>query len=167
MINIERDVANFKQTRDMDVDTNARIRLYAPLPSSRRRKSDNRKFNRRFRASHPVAPAAVDGRWSGWSSWSACGPDCSRVRRRSCNDPPPSNGGRPCSGKDVVVESCSGDRCNGETERRAPPFSSERLARRSLSPRSTRYSRRTSERARRFVRNVTTRRATRDIKLCH
>ncbi|EFN86869.1 Netrin receptor UNC5C [Harpegnathos saltator] len=55
---------------------------------------------------------AVDGRWSTWSSWSACGPDCSRVRRRSCNDPPPSNGGRPCQGKDVIVESCVTDRCN-------------------------------------------------------
>lgn len=60
---------------------------------------------------NPSCPA-VDGRWSTWSSWSTCGPDCSRVRRRSCNDPPPSNGGRPCQGKDVIVESCSADRCN-------------------------------------------------------
>ncbi|XP_076246719.1 netrin receptor UNC5C isoform X2 [Calliopsis andreniformis] len=60
---------------------------------------------------NPSCPA-VDGRWSSWSSWSACGPDCSRVRRRSCNDPPPSNGGRPCQGKDVIVESCAADRCN-------------------------------------------------------
>ncbi|XP_043591152.1 netrin receptor UNC5C-like isoform X1 [Bombus pyrosoma] len=60
---------------------------------------------------NPSCPA-VDGRWSSWSSWSACGPDCSRVRRRSCNDPPASNGGRPCQGKDVIVESCSMDRCN-------------------------------------------------------
>ncbi|KAG6804147.1 netrin receptor UNC5B [Apis mellifera caucasica] len=60
---------------------------------------------------NPSCPA-VDGRWSSWSSWSACGPDCSRIRRRSCNDPPASNGGRPCQGKDVIVESCSTDRCN-------------------------------------------------------
>ncbi|XP_043525379.1 netrin receptor UNC5C-like isoform X1 [Frieseomelitta varia] len=60
---------------------------------------------------NPSCPA-VDGRWSSWSSWSACGLDCSRVRRRSCNDPPASNGGRPCQGKDVIVESCSMDRCN-------------------------------------------------------
>ncbi|XP_078039879.1 netrin receptor UNC5C [Augochlora pura] len=60
---------------------------------------------------NPSCPA-VDGRWSSWSSWTACGPDCSRVRRRSCNDPPPSNGGRSCQGKDVIVESCSADRCN-------------------------------------------------------
>ncbi|KZC09608.1 Netrin receptor UNC5C, partial [Dufourea novaeangliae] len=60
---------------------------------------------------NPSCPA-VDGRWSSWSSWSACGPDCSRARRRSCNDPPASNGGRPCQGKDVIVESCSADRCN-------------------------------------------------------
>lgn len=73
--------------------------------------------------------SAVDGRWSSWSSWSACGPDCSRIRRRSCNDPPASNGGRPCQGKDVIVESCSTDRCNGEPQLRScllfplfPPF---------------------------------------------
>ncbi|XP_033339327.2 netrin receptor UNC5C [Megalopta genalis] len=60
---------------------------------------------------NPSCPA-VDGRWSSWSSWTACGPDCSRVRRRSCNDPPASNGGRSCQGKDVIVESCSADRCN-------------------------------------------------------
>ncbi|XP_048265136.1 netrin receptor UNC5B isoform X3 [Bombus terrestris] len=60
---------------------------------------------------NPSCPA-VDGRWSSWSSWSACGLDCSRVRRRSCNDPPASNGGRPCQGKDVIVESCSMDRCS-------------------------------------------------------
>ncbi|XP_076661463.1 netrin receptor UNC5C [Halictus rubicundus] len=60
---------------------------------------------------NPSCPA-VDGRWSSWSPWSACGPDCSRVRRRSCNDPPASNGGRSCQGKDIIVESCSADRCN-------------------------------------------------------
>ncbi|KAH0952897.1 hypothetical protein HN011_005758 [Eciton burchellii] len=60
---------------------------------------------------NPSCPA-IDGRWSSWSSWSACGPDCTRARRRSCNDPPPSNGGRPCQGKDVIVESCATDRCN-------------------------------------------------------
>ncbi|XP_043256732.1 netrin receptor UNC5C-like isoform X2 [Colletes gigas] len=60
---------------------------------------------------NPSCPA-IDGRWSSWSSWSACGPDCARARRRSCNDPPASNGGRPCQGKDVIVESCSADRCN-------------------------------------------------------
>lgn len=79
--------------------------------------------------------SAVDGRWSSWSSWSACGPDCSRIRRRSCNDPPASNGGRPCQGKDVIVESCSADRCNGEPQLRScllfslfPPFFFFRLS---------------------------------------
>nr|XP_031843845.1 netrin receptor UNC5C-like [Nomia melanderi] len=60
---------------------------------------------------NPSCPA-VGGRWSSWSPWSACGPDCSRERRRSCNDPPASNGGRSCEGKAVIVESCSADRCN-------------------------------------------------------
>lgn len=70
-----------------------------------------------FKFAHCLS--AVDGRWSSWSSWSACGPDCSRIRRRSCNDPPASNGGRPCQGKDVIVESCSADRCNGEPQLRS------------------------------------------------
>lgn len=78
------------------------------------RKSDNRDLIEIF--NFAALYAAVDGRWSTWSSWSTCGPDCSRVRRRSCNDPPPSNGGRPCQGKDVIVESCSADRCNGESQ---------------------------------------------------
>ncbi|XP_043272825.1 netrin receptor UNC5B-like isoform X2 [Venturia canescens] len=58
----------------------------------------------------PSCPA-VDGRWSAWSGWSACGPDCLRVRKRSCNDPPPSDGGRICPGKEIIVEECFSDRC--------------------------------------------------------
>ncbi|XP_012272459.1 netrin receptor UNC5C [Orussus abietinus] len=58
-----------------------------------------------------ISCPAVDGRWSSWSPWSACGPNCSRTRRRFCNDPPPSNGGRSCQGKDFVIESCTADRC--------------------------------------------------------
>jgi hypothetical protein len=58
--------------------------------------------------------AAVDGGWSRWSSWSVCGSDCSHSRRRSCDDPAPSQGGRPCQGKDVAVVNCTGGMCNGQ-----------------------------------------------------
>nr|KAF6504172.1 complement C8 alpha chain [Rousettus aegyptiacus] len=35
----------------------------------------------------------VDGRWSCWSSWSACSAG-TQQRRRECNNPPPENGGK-------------------------------------------------------------------------
>ncbi|XP_036410225.1 complement component C8 beta chain [Megalops cyprinoides] len=40
---------------------------------------------------------AVDGSWSCWSSWSACGGRTKR-RTRQCTHPSPQNGGSPCSG---------------------------------------------------------------------
>ncbi|XP_046750181.1 netrin receptor UNC5B-like isoform X1 [Diprion similis] len=55
---------------------------------------------------------AVDGRWSTWSSWSVCGSDCSYTRRRYCDNPPPSHGGRPCQGRDISAANCTGGMCN-------------------------------------------------------
>ncbi|XP_011504193.1 PREDICTED: netrin receptor UNC5C [Ceratosolen solmsi marchali] len=55
---------------------------------------------------------AVDGGWSRWSAWSVCGSDCTHSRRRRCDDPAPSQGGRPCQGKDVTVVNCTGGMCN-------------------------------------------------------
>ncbi|XP_067139903.1 netrin receptor UNC5C-like isoform X2 [Centruroides vittatus] len=54
---------------------------------------------------------AVDGRWTSWSSWSTCSPDCRHHRRRSCTNPPPSNGGRYCPGKDLATANCTGGMC--------------------------------------------------------
>ncbi|XP_031784792.1 netrin receptor UNC5C isoform X3 [Nasonia vitripennis] len=55
---------------------------------------------------------AVDGGWSRWSAWSTCGSDCTHSRRRTCDEPAPSQGGRPCQGKDVTVANCTGGMCN-------------------------------------------------------
>ena len=53
-----------------------------------------------------VSHAPVDGRWGTWSSWSKCSDTCQnesnkgagvRIRRRNCNNPPPTNGGLDCS----------------------------------------------------------------------
>lgn len=57
-----------------------------------------------------VCPA-VDGDWTTWSSWSTCSTDCLHVRRRSCSNPTPSNGGRYCLGKDIASKNCSGGMC--------------------------------------------------------
>ncbi|KAL7301475.1 hypothetical protein TKK_0005913 [Trichogramma kaykai] len=56
--------------------------------------------------------APVDGGWSRWSAWSVCGSNCTHSRRRSCDDPAPSHGGKQCSGKDVQVANCTGGMCN-------------------------------------------------------
>ncbi|XP_075233698.1 unc-5 [Lycorma delicatula] len=55
--------------------------------------------------------AAVDGRWTAWSSWSPCGADCRHHRKRTCTNPPPSNGGKFCFGKDSSTSNCTGGMC--------------------------------------------------------
>ncbi|KAG8177513.1 hypothetical protein JTE90_026859 [Oedothorax gibbosus] len=62
---------------------------------------------------------AEDGRWTSWSPWSTCSPDCRHHRRRSCSNPPPSNGGRYCAGRDLATANCTGGMC------RVVPSSSE------------------------------------------
>jgi len=57
----------------------------------------------------------VDGGWSRWSTWSVCGSDCTHTRRRSCDEPPPSHGGRLCQGRDINVANCTGGMCNGKS----------------------------------------------------
>lgn len=47
----------------------------------------------------------VKGGWSCWSLWSAC-QSGKRQRTRSCNNPPPRNGGSRCLGKSVQTEPC-------------------------------------------------------------
>uniref|UniRef100_A0A8D1G7A4 Complement C8 alpha chain n=1 Tax=Sus scrofa TaxID=9823 RepID=A0A8D1G7A4_PIG len=49
--------------------------------------------------------AKADGRWSCWSSWSACRLG-TQERRRECNNPAPQNGGASCSGHKVQTQAC-------------------------------------------------------------
>lgn len=70
---------------------------------------------------------AEDGRWTSWSSWSTCSPDCKHHRRRTCTNPPPSNGGRYCHGKDLSTANCTGGMCRAGRDRDSvDPFGSSR-----------------------------------------
>lgn len=55
------------------------------------------------------APCPIPGKWATWSQWSECSKSCSggrKSRRRTCNNPSPSNGGQPCTGRATETEMC-------------------------------------------------------------
>jgi len=57
---------------------------------------------------------ALDGRWSSWGAWSECSSSCgvgTKLRSRSCSDPPAVYGGDPCVGEDLGASSCMVAEC--------------------------------------------------------
>ena len=58
----------------------------------------------------------VDGGWSVWAGWSECDVTCgsgSRTRTRTCDNPPPANGGDNCVGADRSTDVCVLNTCPG------------------------------------------------------
>ena len=55
------------------------------------------------------------GQWSSWRAWGSCSKSCgwgTRTRRRYCNNPPPSEGGRDCVGVRLNSQTdCNGQDC--------------------------------------------------------
>ncbi|XP_013910559.1 PREDICTED: complement component C6-like [Thamnophis sirtalis] len=49
---------------------------------------------------------AVDGNWNCWGSWSPCDGSHKRRRSRTCNNPFPQSGGKPCEGEQGEEEAC-------------------------------------------------------------
>ncbi|CAL8390094.1 unnamed protein product [Boreogadus saida] len=58
--------------------------------------------------------ASNHGSWSSWGEWGTCSRSCGggvQLAQRLCNNPPPRNHGRYCTGKRTVHRSCSGPPC--------------------------------------------------------
>ncbi|CAL9698535.1 unnamed protein product [Knipowitschia caucasica] len=54
------------------------------------------------------------GAWSSWGPWGSCSRSCGggvQFAQRLCNNPPPRNNGRYCTGKRAVYRSCNGNPC--------------------------------------------------------
>uniref|UniRef100_A0A8D2QGX1 ADAM metallopeptidase with thrombospondin type 1 motif 14 n=1 Tax=Zonotrichia albicollis TaxID=44394 RepID=A0A8D2QGX1_ZONAL len=61
-------------------------------------------------------PYSQDGSWSSWSKFGSCSRTCGggvRSRSRSCDNPPPAYGGRPCPGATYEYQVCNAEECPG------------------------------------------------------
>ena len=73
-----------------------------------------------FNSSYPYL-FSVDGQWGPFGSWSTCSQTCGggvRTRQRSCDSPPPSNGGADCVGRATRERNCNTNACPGENARK-------------------------------------------------
>ncbi|XP_047376655.1 hemicentin-1 isoform X2 [Sciurus carolinensis] len=62
----------------------------------------------------------VDGNWGNWQSWSHCSASCGggeKTRKRLCDSPVPSKGGRSCPGDATQVSRCNIQACPGGPQR--------------------------------------------------
>lgn len=59
------------------------------------------------------------GSWSSWGPWGSCSRTCGggvQFAHRLCNNPPPRNNGRYCTGKRAVYRSCNITPCPSASE---------------------------------------------------
>ncbi|XP_020632434.1 coadhesin-like isoform X5 [Orbicella faveolata] len=59
-------------------------------------------------------PCPGDGKWSAWKAWTPCTVTCAggtQSRSRTCTNPPPTHGGKECSGNGDETRSCNGRPC--------------------------------------------------------
>uniref|UniRef100_A0A182VQ07 Uncharacterized protein n=1 Tax=Anopheles minimus TaxID=112268 RepID=A0A182VQ07_9DIPT len=57
----------------------------------------------------------IDGGWTEWSSWTGCNATCGfgqNLRFRSCSNPVPRHGGRPCEGAKSEIKTCKLQECH-------------------------------------------------------
>ncbi|XP_052900964.1 hemicentin-1-like [Anopheles moucheti] len=57
----------------------------------------------------------IEGGWTGWSDWTGCNEPCGygrNIRFRSCSNPAPRHGGRPCDGEESEVKTCKLQECH-------------------------------------------------------
>ncbi|KFO36960.1 A disintegrin and metalloproteinase with thrombospondin motifs 14, partial [Fukomys damarensis] len=67
----------------------------------------------------PEQTYGQDGGWSSWTKFGSCSRSCGggvRSRSRSCDNPPPAYGGRPCSGPLFEYQICNSKDCPGPYE---------------------------------------------------
>ncbi|XP_073935176.1 A disintegrin and metalloproteinase with thrombospondin motifs 14 isoform X2 [Castor canadensis] len=67
----------------------------------------------------PEQTYGQDGGWSSWTKFGSCSRSCGggvRSRSRSCDNPPPSYGGRSCSGPMFEYQICNSEECPGPYE---------------------------------------------------
>ncbi|XP_073929389.1 semaphorin-5B isoform X2 [Castor canadensis] len=61
-----------------------------------------------------TSPHTLSGGWAAWGPWSSCSRDCElgfRVRKRTCTNPEPRNGGLPCVGDAAEYQDCNPQAC--------------------------------------------------------
>ncbi|XP_023613071.1 semaphorin-5B [Myotis lucifugus] len=61
-----------------------------------------------------TAQHVVSGGWASWGPWSSCSRDCElgfHVRKRTCTNPEPRNGGLPCVGDATEYQDCNPQAC--------------------------------------------------------
>ncbi|CAH6789734.1 Adamts14 [Phodopus roborovskii] len=67
----------------------------------------------------PEQTYGQDGGWSSWTKFGSCSRSCGggvRSRSRSCDNPPPAYGGRPCTGPMFEYQICNSEDCPGPYE---------------------------------------------------